>query len=236
MTKDAQIFADDGDKINLAVTDQARSNSSQKFPTTKSKETYERILEAAVDCFVEIGYHRTNMSRIAQRARVTRSRVQYYFDSTEHLLTDAARHLLVRLWGRYEDQLVSPDNEADRMDFAFDQFIRFQQDRYYIAWMELVTASRTEPVLRSIVVPAQAELDRRSAQATLQFFAAAKADPTRFEAARDVTRMFVEALTTSVIPDDDARRRENMVTLFRYLMQNVWSADAHDLPTLKETS
>lgn len=233
MTKNTHTLADDGGAISFPASHGARTSSSQKFSTPKSKLTYERILEAAVDCFVEIGYHRTNMSKIAQRAGVTRSRVQYYFESTEHLLTDAARHLLLRLWGRYQEQLASPGNERDRMDFAFDQFIRFQQDRYYIAWMELVAASRTEPVLRSIVEPAQAELDRQAADATARLFAAAKNDPTRFETARDITRMFVEGLTTGVLPNDEARRRANMISLLRHLMQHVWSANPQDLPNLE---
>ena len=59
------------------------TSPGQRFSTPKSQQTYEHVLEAAVDCLRELGYHRTNMSNIAERAGVTRSRVQYYFDSTD---------------------------------------------------------------------------------------------------------------------------------------------------------
>ena len=131
-----------------------------KLSTRKSQQTYERIIEAAIDCFFESGYQASNMSKIAARAKVSRGRVQYYFATTEQLLIGAANALLMRLWGRYlGDLLFDPEVKGDD---AFDRFMKLSTDRDHIVWMELVAASRTDPVLRRVVERAQKELDQHA--------------------------------------------------------------------------
>jgi AcrR family transcriptional regulator len=99
---------------------------TNKLPTPKSQQTYQRIIEAAIDCFFEAGFHASNMSSIAARAGVSRGRVQYYFATTEQLLMDAANALLMRLWGRYLGEVFDPDADGDE---AFDRFMALRNDR-----------------------------------------------------------------------------------------------------------
>ena len=103
------------------------------------------------------------MSNIAERAGVTRSRVQYYFDSTEHLLSDATNALLARVWGRYLENLYSGTGQSS--DEAFDQLMNLRNDPDQIAWLGLVAASRGEPMLRRIVERAQKTLDEHAMNA-----------------------------------------------------------------------
>jgi AcrR family transcriptional regulator len=202
----------------------ARPN--QKFATPKSRETYERILDAAVDCFVNIGYHRSNMSKIAETARVTRSRIQYYFSSTEHLLTDAARHLLMKVWGRYQNQIASLRPGQPRLEIALEEFLNLRNDRYYVAWMELVAASRTEPELRLIIEQAQVELDRHAVNTrNLVLPNDIQENTALVETIADLTRLFLEGLTISVIPVDYDRRTANLLKLIRHAVLSLWEDD-----------
>ncbi len=50
-----------------------------------------RILDATIQCFLELGYHRTTTTEIAKRAHVTRGAVQYYFPTTPDVLRAHAR-------------------------------------------------------------------------------------------------------------------------------------------------
>jgi AcrR family transcriptional regulator len=54
--------------------------------TRKSEETRARILEAALELFLERGYHETTMRAVAERARVAVGNAYYYFDSKEQLI------------------------------------------------------------------------------------------------------------------------------------------------------
>jgi len=189
---------------------------AQRLTTAKSQRTYQRIIDAAIDGFVEDGYARSSMSSIAARAGVTRSRVQYYFANTEQLLTEAARVLLTRIWGRYLDRL-----DADRSSplDAFDRLMALRNDREHIAWMELVAASRTDRMLRRIVERAQREADRQGSVAKSRLMGlSADQRSERLDALADLARIVLEALTLCVIPEDRTRRVERMLGALKAML------------------
>jgi AcrR family transcriptional regulator len=193
----------------------------QRFSTPKSQQTYQRVLDAAIDSFRELGYHRTNMSNIAERAGVTRSRVQYYFDSTEHLLSDAANALLSRVWGRYLEKLYGVAGGA--ADAAFDQLMNLRHDPDQIAWIELVAASRTEPMLRRVVERAQRDLDSHAMNAQRQLLrvdtAAAEA---KLQVVSDLVRLLLDALTLCVISVEREQRIEALLHAFSSMLTHYW--------------
>jgi len=194
---------------------------AQRLATAKSQRTYQRIIDAAIDGFVEDGYARSSMSSIAARARVTRSRVQYYFANTEQLLTEAARVLLTRVWGRYLDRL---DSDRASPLAAFDRLMALRNDREHIAWMELVAASRTDRVLRRIVERAQREADRQGSAAKSRLMGVDDGQHNeRLDALADLARIVLEALTLAVIPDNRTRRIERMLDAFKAMLGLYYS-------------
>ena len=189
--------------------------SAERLTTVKSQRTYQRIIDAAIDSFIEDGYARSSMSSIAARAGVTRSRLQYYFATSEQLLTEAAQVLLTRIWGRYLDRL-----DADRSPLdALDRLLALRNVREHIAWMELVAASRTDRMLRRVVERAQREADRQGSAAKSRLMGVpADARNERLDALADLARIVVEALTLSVIPDNRTRRVERMLEAFKAML------------------
>jgi AcrR family transcriptional regulator len=200
-----------------SMTGQIVRSLGQRFSTPKSAQTYQRVLDAAVDCFRELGYHRTNMSNIAERAGVTRGRVQYYFDSTEHLLSDAVHALLSRVWGRYLDKLYSRSRTADE---AFDELMHLRRDPDQIAWLELVTASRNEPTLRRVVEQAQTGLDEQAMAAQRKLLnVSTPADEAKLQVASDLVLLLLNALTVSVITVDREQRFAALERAFKEMLE-----------------
>jgi len=203
------------------MTGQVLRSLGQRFSTPKSAQTYQRVLDAAVDCFRDLGYHRTNMSNIAERAGVTRGRVQYYFDSTEHLLSDAVRALLSRVWGRYVDKLFSRSRTAEE---AFDELMNLRNDPDQVAWVELVAASRNEPELRRVVERAQTELDEQAMAAQRKLLGiSTAADEAKLQVASDLVLLLLNALTLSVITVDRDRRFGALERAFKEMLERYWA-------------
>jgi len=180
---------------------------SQRHATPKSVETHRKIIEAAIDCFVEVGYHRTTMSRIAAEAGVTRGCMQYYFPSTASVLSAAADYLAKKLWGGHLVEILRGSGGAESLERALDHFFDLRSDRYYVAWIELVAASRTEASLRPLISKgyAAAEGVRRQASELL-FGPGADVDDSDYQAVADLVRLVTEALTLSP-PSDETRTR-----------------------------
>jgi AcrR family transcriptional regulator len=57
-------------------------------------DTRARILQAALDLFVEQGYGRTSLRQIAERLQLTKAAILYYFPSKAHLLAAIAEPLV----------------------------------------------------------------------------------------------------------------------------------------------
>jgi AcrR family transcriptional regulator len=181
---------------------------TNKLPTPKSQQTYQRIIEAAIDCFFEAGFHASNMSSIAARAGVSRGRVQYYFATTEQLLMDAANALLMRLWGRYLGEV--------------DRFMALRNDRDHIVWMELVAASRTDPVLRRVIKRAQKELERHALIAQDRVVGEGEGGEDKARAVSDLVRLLLEALTLTPMAEDRERRIAGVLGLVKEMLRGVW--------------
>jgi AcrR family transcriptional regulator len=188
--------------------------------SAKSQRTYLRIIDAAIESFIVDGYARTNMSRIAERAGLTRTRVQYYFGSTEQLLSEATQTLLTRVWGRYVDQLYT---RATLPMEAFDRLMALRNDREYVAWIELVAASRTDATLRRIVEHAQRDLEHHSATAQRRLLApTTTADEERLAALADLVWLVLQGLTLSVMPDGRSDRIERVLAAFKDMLTQYW--------------
>lgn len=52
----------------------------------KARETRRRILDAALELFLEVGYEKATMRQIARRAKLAPGLAYYYFDTKEHLI------------------------------------------------------------------------------------------------------------------------------------------------------
>ena len=193
----------------------------QRFNTPKSQQTYEHVLEAAVDCLREFGYHRTNMSNIAERAGVTRSRVQYYFDSTEHLLSDATNALLARVWGRYLENFYSGAERSS--EEAFDQLMDLRNDPDQIALLGLVAASRGDSILRRVVERAQKTLDEHAMNAQRKLMNMdTPASEAKLQVASDLVRLLLDALTLSPITVDRDARIDALLRAFKVMLTGYW--------------
>src|SRR5262245_8507062 len=204
-----------------SMTGQTVRPAGQRFSTPKSAQTYQRVLDAAIACFRDLGYQRTNMSNIAERAGVTRGRVQYYFDSTDHLLSDAVHALLSRVWGRYLEKLYgdAPRGSAE----AFDELMKLRHDPDQIAWLDLVAASRNEPTLRRVVERAQTELDEHALAAQRKLLnVTTPAAEAKLQVASDLVLLLLNALTLSVITIDRERRFDALERAFKDMLSRYW--------------
>ncbi|MDX1581265.1 MAG: TetR/AcrR family transcriptional regulator, partial [Alphaproteobacteria bacterium] len=127
---------------------------SRKHKTKKSIATRNSILEATLQCFIEIGYFRTTTTEIAKRADVTRGAVQYYFPTTDEVLKASVEYLLDQWLATYYEELRNMPETSNKFEHGIDTYWKFVRHPLFVAWRELVSASRTEPSLEAIIQPA----------------------------------------------------------------------------------
>jgi AcrR family transcriptional regulator len=113
----------------------------------RSAAMRERLLEATAACLVEYGYSGTTVSRIAERAGVTRGAQVHHYPTKEALVIAAIRHLAEQLAEQVAHEVPRVVNSADPVGASLDMLWRLHRGPIFAATAELWIAARTDPEL-----------------------------------------------------------------------------------------
>jgi AcrR family transcriptional regulator len=127
--------------------------SRSSLQEERSAETRRRLLEAAVACLNERGYTGTTTSEIAGRAGVSRGAQVHHFRHKEELVIGALDHICSRRLAELDYALE--ELPVGALEFRLETLIDLMWSAFrgpsFYAWLELLVASRTEPMLRAAV-------------------------------------------------------------------------------------
>ncbi|MGI8678307.1 MAG: TetR/AcrR family transcriptional regulator [Jatrophihabitans sp.] len=117
----------------------------------RSSAMRERLLEATIGCLVEYGYTGTTVTRIAERAGVTRGAQVHHYRTKDDLVTAAVAHLAGRSaefgWARVAAVAEAPDTVGSLLDVLWE----LHKGPTFTATVELWVAARTDGELRAKV-------------------------------------------------------------------------------------
>lgn len=192
----------------------------------RSQATRAEILDATIDCFVEIGYVRTTTTEIAKKAGFTRGAVQYYFPTTQHVLEASVKYLTEQWLDQYMTATRNAPPGADYIDYAVDTLWRFVNDRLFIAWQELTAASRTDADLRKIIRPAAARFEKlRRDMGRDNFPDFHEASVEKFQRNRDTLRFILEGMSGTILTYDKKKRIEDQLQWLKDWFHASWEEE-----------
>ena len=127
--------------------------SRSSLQEERSAETRRRLLEAAIACLNERGYTGTTTTEIAGRAGVSRGAQVHHFRHKEELVLGALEHICERRLA--ELQYAFEELPLGGLEFRLETLIDLMWSAFrgpsFYAWLELLVASRTDPLLRMAV-------------------------------------------------------------------------------------
>jgi AcrR family transcriptional regulator len=145
------------------ATPTARKHRTQ---AERSERTRELLLDATIECLVELGYARTTVQEICQRAGLSRGAQQHHFTTKAELMTAALEHLFERLAEEIRTATAELPTGPSRIGAGIDLLWRAYSGTLSTAAVELWVAARTDPELRRTLLP----VDRALGHATLEFY------------------------------------------------------------------
>lgn len=99
------------------------------------------ILETALACFMEHGYHGTTIRTVASRAKLSVPGLYYHYASKQALLVALVSHAMGDLWRRSTAALEEAgDDTGRRLDLLVECLVLFhahQRDLAFIAYSEI---------------------------------------------------------------------------------------------------
>lgn len=132
------------------------ADSGKSWQKTKSDQTKTAILNAALDCFLAIGFNNTTTEKIAKQAKVSRGAMLHHFPQRSDLIQAAVRHLHRKRLDAFEDVLSKLNENADftLVGEGIDAFWEQLQSPLFAVYCELLVASRTDTELKGTLSPA----------------------------------------------------------------------------------
>jgi AcrR family transcriptional regulator len=165
----------------------------------RSASTRAKLLDAALECLVELGYAGTTTTVVADRAGVSRGAQLHHFPTRAALVAAAVEHLYVRLRADYQAGFAALAPRADRLGAAIDLLWSMFTVHHFPAVLELYTAARTDAELRQRLEPIALRHQRDVRELAHAYFPEAAQHPARFDAALTLILDAMEGMASTRI-------------------------------------
>jgi AcrR family transcriptional regulator len=186
----------------VTATSQGHADIPRRTQAERRATTRGALVQATVDCLVELGYAGTTTNEVQQRAGVSRGALTHHFASKSDLLLAAMDHL-------YDDFSASilaaaatlptgPERIRPTIQLLWERF----NGPLFSAAMELWVAARTDPELRSALLPHERRLGHELRKLAIEVFGESAARHPSAEAVYEIllTSMRGQAMTYALAP------------------------------------
>jgi AcrR family transcriptional regulator len=203
--------------------------STGRTQEERSAETRERLLDATIECLLELGYTGTSTTEVCHRTGLSRGALLHHFPTKQALVIEAVRRLVVRMGTEnllHAARVAPTDDPLDRM---FDViWSNFGQPLFH-AVLELWIAARTDPELHASLH--QAERERGRGIAVLYAsIAGVAAEHEDFVDVLQLTLHLMRGMALQRLMRSDDSERERLYAVWKSMVKTHMHGPARGRP------
>lgn len=144
-----------------SLAEERSAEEPERWQQRKSRATRNALLQAALECLAEHGYAACSLQTVAGRANISRGAMLHHYASKLDLMAAVIEYAFYRRMADYLARISALSEEARAVDNA-GIAISYEVCRTpeYAAYLELHTASRSDPELRAIFLDRARRFDR----------------------------------------------------------------------------
>ena len=191
---------------NKTKTDKGEDISWQ---AQKSAMTRDRILDAAINCFINLGYTNVTTAKVASTAGVSRGAMLHHFPSKTELIQAAVEYLHDKLLEDYSqrvNKIPKTKKGAKRRRAGLDAYWDHLTGDLAVAYHELCVAGRTDPELHEILEQSATRFAHHVLETNSELFEEWSDREDRFLMAMDVTKFMMEGMALGQLTADGKKR------------------------------
>lgn len=204
------------------ATEQTTDNTEEQpigWQAQKSAATRNLILDAAITCFIELGYAMTTTAKISAKAGLSRGAMLHHFPSKAVLVQSAVEYLHKRRLDAFKEGVSRiPKDHPNRIRAGIDVYWEHLTSPLFVAFHELSVAARTDSELSEILIPAVQSFDQAWYETAKNLFPEWKKTGDLFDLAMDLTQNLMEGMAINHMQDKDEQRAER---LLNYLVSQL---------------
>ncbi|WP_406629735.1 TetR/AcrR family transcriptional regulator [Amycolatopsis sp. WGS_07] len=176
----------------------------------RSRTTRRRLIEAAMDCIGERGWHGVTVAVIAERAGVSRGAAQHHFPTRESLVAAAVELLGEAQLDELRTRAAETPDGASRVEWAVEMLLTLYTGPMFRAALQLWAVASTDEQLRGVLVPLEARVGREAHRVAVELLGVDESQPGVRELVQ-ATLDLGRGLGLANLLTDDTRRREQIV-------------------------
>ncbi|MEM1113966.1 MAG: TetR/AcrR family transcriptional regulator [Pseudomonadota bacterium] len=190
------------------------ANKEIGWQAQKSAMTRQRILNAAIDCFINEGYNRMTTAKVASNAGVSRGAMLHHFPSKTELIQATVEYLhkqLIEDFSSRVSQIPGDLAGSDRHRAGLAAYWEHLTGDLFIAYHELCVAGRTDEELGDILKNSQRSFERHVAESNGELFSDWNERGELFLLAMDLTKFLMEGMALGQLTSNRDKRIERMI-------------------------
>ncbi len=211
----------------VAATTSKRPQRNEKgWQAEKSAMTRSAILEATIQCLLELGYANTTTALIANYAGVSRGAMMHHFPSRISVMRAVIDYLHMLRLQEYRDLMADIDDPQSTLtDKAIRESVeaawRYVNLPSFLAYQEMLAASRTDAELRQIIEPVEKDFEK-------QFLNTVKAvfphwqNLARLEGAHDMVQFLMKGMALSHMSVRKHARAKRVMTYLTAILHDIY--------------
>ena len=177
----------------------------------KSASTRLQIVEAALRCFVELGYSGTTTTVIANKAGLSRGAMLHHFPSKIDIVRAAVEHLHAKRLKAFRKSIDRLPGDDSRPRRALEAYWEHVKHPMYVAFLELWVAARTDPELAAILAPAQDSFEREWYSTAVDLFPEWKEIGENFDVALDLVHYVMDGMAVSFLTHEHGDQEKRLL-------------------------
>ena len=213
-------------KTTAAASKKRPQRNEKGWQAEKSAMTRSAILEATIQCLLELGYANTTTALIANYAGVSRGAMMHHFPSRISVMRAVIDYLHVLRLHEYRDLMVDIDDpQSSLTDKAIRESVeaawRYVNLPSFLAYQEMLAASRTDGELRQIIEPVEKDFEK-------QFLDTVKAvfphwqNLARLEGAHDMVQFLMKGMALSHMSVRKNARAKRVMTYLNAILHDIY--------------
>lgn len=188
----------------------------------KSAETRLAILDAAVECLAQNGYANTTTQLIAKMARVSRGAMLHHYSSRQQLIeavTDYAFYRHMKMFTASVKSLSESERMKDNVGILVDW--KLYLSREYCAYLELMVAARTDPMLKEMFIPRARRHDKVWRDQLKRVFPEWANDPERLARSRRLVQAVMSGMVLNREVWNDPKMEGAILSMLSAVLINI---------------
>lgn len=128
----------------------ARAEPARRTQQARREATIRKLLDAAAETLIELGYAEASVQRICERAELSQGALFRHFATREALMIAVGEDVGAQILARYRKRFTASEPQLATALVLVREACRSRLNQ---AWYELAIAARTSPSLRAGLEP-----------------------------------------------------------------------------------